>query len=168
MSQGKWTHNSCGVKSNYGTFNRTWKSGSFGLGQRQKALPVIISRSTGVLECWSRARQLYASESPMSSVQSYIRSALVFRFSNTPLLHKCIARSRVISGPLPGGKLKPGPEGLDSLSFQKFPPQFLLDNPQSICNKNLNDRLLYSSDRKYRQNSSKGKRRVFKSLNHNS
>ena len=51
-----------------------------------------------------------------------------FQYAITPILHKCNERSRVIERPFPGGKPKPGLEGLDSLFRRVYPA--VINRPQ--------------------------------------
>jgi len=70
------------------------------------------------LEYWSDGLSLVSSmhlRISMASVQGCRKSVLGFCFSNTPILHKYVEQSSVMESPLPGGKPKPGPLGLDSL-----------------------------------------------------
>jgi hypothetical protein len=53
-----------------------------------------------------------------------------FQYSITPTLHKYVEQSSVMESPLPGGKPKPGPLGLDSLltfTEQAAVDQLMLD-----------------------------------------
>ena len=73
------------------------------------------------MEYWSDGLSLVNSmhmRISMAFVQGWRRSVLGFRFSNTPLLQYSISmlsRAESWRAPLPGGKPKPGPLGLDSL-----------------------------------------------------
>jgi len=63
------------------------------------------------------ARELYASENLDGLCLKLQKIGVVFSFfqySITPALHNYVEQSRVMEIPLPGGKPKPGPLGLDS------------------------------------------------------
>jgi hypothetical protein len=87
------------------------------------ALPVTVSRSDGVLEYWSDGLSLMHFihqrflDALCLKLQKIGVGSSFFQYSITPTLHKYVEQSRIMESPLPGGKPKPGPLGLDSLLF---------------------------------------------------
>jgi hypothetical protein len=64
------------------------------------------------MEYWSDCLSLVNSKLQrisMTTIYSYRRSVLGFRFSNTPALHEYVEKSRVMESPLPGRLTKAMP-----------------------------------------------------------